>query len=64
VQNASTCPKSILELAPLIHSSTHFTDTLDSMPECHLRFLNEQKQVLGDLKKYEQTSSSESSCSR
>ena len=38
VQNASPCAKSFLELAPPIHSPTHFTDTLDSMPECHFRF--------------------------
>jgi hypothetical protein len=49
VQNASTCTKSILELAPPICSSSHFTDTLDSMPECHFRLLDEQKQALGDL---------------
>jgi hypothetical protein len=50
VQNASTCAKSFLEPGPPIHSPTHFTDTLDSVPECHFRFLNEQKQALGDLK--------------
>ena len=50
MQNASTCAKSFLELAPLIHSLTHFTDTLDSMREGHFRFLNKQKQALGNLK--------------
>jgi hypothetical protein len=50
VQDASTHAKSILELAPLIRPSAHFTDTSDSMPECHFHFLNEQKQALGGLK--------------
>jgi hypothetical protein len=40
----------MLELAPLIRSSTHFAGTLDSMPECHFHFFNEQKQALDDLK--------------
>jgi hypothetical protein len=50
VQNASTCAKLILELAPLIRSSINFAGTLDSMPECQFHFFSEQKQAFGDLK--------------
>ena len=50
VQNALYVCKIIFWARSTDHSSAHFTYTLDSMPECHLRFLNEQKQALGDLK--------------